>query len=393
MSLPLEGIKILDLSRYLPGPLCTQFLADYGAEVLKVEDPKGGDLGRSLVPLIGNTSSRFYSVNRNKKSITLDLKSPEGKEIFLKLAKEYDIVLDQFRPGVMDKMGLGYESLKKLNPRLIYCALTGYGLTGPMCEAAGHDINFLNYSGISGITGTKLGGPAMSGIQIADIAGGCQYAIIAILLAVSARERTGYGQLCDVSMLDGAFSLMTYALGEWAGSGVEPKLGEGTLGGGYACYNTYETKDKRYVCCGMVEEKFWAEFCKKIGRPEYIKPQWDLSENAKIIPKLREIMLEKTQAEWLEFFKNDDICFSAVLLASEVCNHPQIKARELVFEYENVDGSGKNIMLTGSPVKLSETPAKIIAKFPKLGEHNSEILKGLGYSNEEISALKQKGVL
>lgn len=214
MSLPLEGIRVLDLSRYLPGPLATQLLADFGAEVIKVED-RAGELGRYLPPLINGESSRFYTVNRNKKSITLDMKKEDGKKVFRALAAKADIVVDQFRPGVMDKMGLGYESLRKINDRLIYCIITGYGLTGPMRDTAGHDLNYLNISGVTELTGTKNGMPSLCGVQIADIAGGSLYAVIAMLLAVMARDNTGKGQLCDVAMMDGALSLLSYTIGEW----------------------------------------------------------------------------------------------------------------------------------------------------------------------------------
>jgi len=236
MGLPLEGIKVLDLSRYLPGPLAAQILADFGAEIIKIEDRKG-ELGRFLEPMINDTSARFYTVNRNKKSMGLDLKQSEGKEIFKKLVAEADIVVDQFRPDVMNKLGLGYEVLKEINPRIIYCIITGYGLTGPMRDAAGHDINYLNIAGVTELLGTKDGPPAMCGVQIADTAGGSLYSVIAILLALAAREKTGRGQLCDVAMMDGALSLLAYTIGEWSGGdGNLPKRGGELLTGGYATY-------------------------------------------------------------------------------------------------------------------------------------------------------------
>ncbi len=393
MSLPLEGIKVLDLSRYLPGPFCTQILADFGAEVIKVEDPKGGDLGRYLTPLIEDESARFYTVNRNKKSITLDLKKEEGKAIFRKLAASSDVVVDQFRPGVMKKMGLDYESLKTINEGIIYCAITGYGLTGPLRDVAGHDLNYLNLSGVTELTGTYQGMPAMSGVQIADIAGGTLYSVIAILLALASREKTGKGQLCDIAMMDASISLLAYTLGEWAGWGRLPERGNDVLTGGYACYNVYKTKDERYVSLGAVEDKFWAEFCVKIGRPEYIKLQWNTLLQQDIQSDVRAIMLGKTRDEWVEFFASSDICFTAVLTLEEMCSHPQVLARDMILMLTNVKGSGKDVALTGVPIKLSGTPGEAKLTFPKLGEHTDQLLSEAGYSKIQIEVFKQQGIV
>jgi Predicted acyl-CoA transferases/carnitine dehydratase len=393
MSLPLEGIKILDLSRYLPGPFCTQILADFGAEVIKVEDPKGGDLGRSLTPLIEGESARFYTVNRNKKSITLDLKKDEGREVFKKLTAQADVVIDQFRPGVMKKMGLDYDDLKKINPGIIYCAITGYGLSGPMRDVAGHDLNYLSTSGITGLTGTYQGMPAMSGAQIADIAGGTLYSAIAILLALAARAKTGQGQLCDIAMMDCSVSLLSYTLGEWAGWGRLPEMGNDVLTGGYACYNIYKTKDEQYVSLGAVEDKFWAEFCQKIDRAEYIKPQWNTSLQQDMQADVRAIMLTRTREEWVEFFSKSDICFTPVLTMEEMCEHPQVIAREMILKLENVRDTGRDIPLTGVALKLSGTPGEAKLVFPALGEHTSEILNQAGFTPSEIDELKANGVI
>lgn len=393
MSLPLEGVRILDLSRYLPGPFCTQILADFGAEVIKVEDPKGGDLGRSLTPCIEGESARFYTVNRNKKSISLDLRKEEGKAIFKKLVASADVVVDQFRPGVMAQMGLGYDQLREINERLIYCAITGYGLTGPLRDVAGHDLNYLSLAGVTGLTGTYQGPPAMSGVQIADIAGGTLYAVIAILLALASREKNGKGQLCDVAMLDGSISLLAYTLGEWSGWGRLPERGNDVLTGGYACYNVYQTKDNQYVSLGAVEDKFWAEFCKRIGRTEYIKMQWDTAQQPEVMADVREIMRGKTRDEWVEFFASSDICFTPVLTLEEMCEQPQVVAREMILKLRNVRNSGKDVALTGVPVKLSETPGKAVLTFPKLGEHNEEILAAIGFSAADMERLRRDGVI
>lgn len=393
MSLPLEGIRVLDLSRYLPGPFCTQILADFGAEVIKVEDPRGGDLGRTLTPVIEGESARFPTVNRNKKSITLDLKQPAGKDVFKKLVADADIVVDQFRPGVMTKMGLGYESLNAINKRIIYCAITGYGWTGPLKDAAGHDLNYLNLAGVTGMTGVYKGRPAMSGVQIADIAGGTLYAVIAILLALASREKTGEGQFCDVAMLDCSISLLAYTLGEWAGWGRLPEMGNDVLTGGYACYNVYETKDGKHISLGAVEDKFWAQFCQKLDRAEYIKTQWKPDLQPDMQSDIREIMITKTRDEWVEFFATDDICFTPVLTMEEMCNHPQVVARDMILKLTNFKGSGRDIPLTGVPIKLSATPGVAKLTFPALGQDTDDVLQGVGFSESQIKELQQQGIV
>jgi len=393
MTLPLKGIRILDLSRYLPGPFCTQLLADFGAEVVKVEQPKVGDPGRSLAPVVNGMSTRFYTVNRNKKSITLDIRKDEGREVFKKLIPQFDVVIDQFRAGFMDELGIGYDVLRNINEKIIFCAISGYGQDGPMYKAAGHDLNYLNLAGITGTTGSRHGAPAMSGVQIADIAGGTLYAIIAILLALASREKTGRGQLCDVSMLDGAVSLLTYTIGEWSGDGKIPGIGDGVLTGGYACYNIYETKDHKYVSLGAVETKFWAEFCEKLGRSQYISPQWDKSRQDVIIDDIAAVMKQKSREEWVEYFQDNDICFSPVLDLQEMSDHPQVKAREMIEKIDDPSGSGKTINLTGIPIKLSDTPGRIVLDFPGLGEHNEAILSAVGYSKEQIKHLYEEEII
>ena len=350
-------------------------------------------MGRSLTPLINGQSARFYTVNRNKKSITLDLRKPEGKEIFKKLVKDYDVVVDQFRPGVMNKLGVGYEVLQQVNPSLIYCALTGYGLDGPLKDAAGHDLNYLSLSGVTELTGTYQGMPAMSGVQIADIAGGTLYAVIAILLALANRQKTGRGQLCDVAMMDGAISLLAYTLGEWSGWGQLPERGNDVLTGGYACYNVYETADNKYVSLGAVEGKFWEEFCTKMDRKEYIAIQWDKTKQLGLINDIRMLMKQKKQDEWVEFFAASDICFTPVLTLAEMSCHPHVLARDMIYKLENVRGSGQEVVLPGIAVKLSETPGKVVLEFPELGGHNREVLMDAGYTEAEIKIFRENNII
>jgi len=384
MAKPLDGIKVLDLTRYLPGPFATQILADFGADVIKVEET-AGELGRFLPPFKGGLGTRFCSVNRNKKSITLDLKSEKGKEIFKKLASGADIIIEQFRPGVMDKMGLGYNSLKTGNEGLIYCSLTGYGLSGPWFDRAGHDINYLNTAGVSALTAGRDGVPVMSSVQIADVAGGSLFAVIGMLLALFHRSRSGKGQLCDIAMMDGALSLLSYTVGEWCGKGSVPQTGREFLTGGFAMYNTYRCGDGKYVGLGAIEGKFWSGFCKKIGRDDLINSQFDISKQEEMISDINSIMQGKSRDQWVEFFAGSDICFTPVLDLDEVSEHEQVKAREMLIKIMNFRGSGEDLVVTGNPVKLSDTPCEIVLEFPDTGGDKVRILTDAGYTEDEVN--------
>lgn len=384
MTKPLDGIKVLDITRYLPGPFATQILADFGAEVIKVEET-AGELGRYLPPFMGGLGTRFCSVNRNKKSITLNLKSDKGKEIFRKLASSADIVIEQFRPGVMDKMGLGYNSLKTGNEGLIYCSLTGYGLSGPWFERAGHDINYLNTAGVSALTAGRDGVPVMSSVQIADVAGGSLFAVIGMLLALFHRSRSGKGQMCDIAMMDGALSLLSYTVGEWCGKGSVPETGREFLTGGFAMYNTYRCGDGKYAGLGAIEEKFWSGFCTKLGREDLISSQFNAELQEKMIEEISAVMLTKSRDEWVEFFTGSDICFTPVLDLDEVSEHEQVKAREMLIKIMNFRGSGEDLVVTGNPVKLSDTPCEIVLEFPDTGGDAMKILTDAGYTEDEVN--------
>ena len=390
MKRPLEGITILDLSKYLPGPFATQLLADFGAGVIKIEEP-GGEPGRTLPPNIRGVSPRYCSVNRNKRSVTLDLKKPEGRDVFIKLAGEADIVVDQFRPGVMDKLGLGYETLRGINSRLIYCSITGYGLTGPLRNTAGHDLNYLSASGASGLIAGRDGTPVMPAIQVADVAGGSLYAVIGILLALFARTRTGRGQLCDIAMMDGALSLMAYTFGEWSGKGSLPAAGGELLTGGYAMYNVYRCRDGRHVSLGALEKKFWYGFCEAIGREEFKEMQYVKDSQEKMIAEISSIMLARTRGEWVDFFSGKDICFTPVLDLDEVPAHEQVKAREMILKITGF--MGVDMFVTGNPVKLSDTPCEIKTEFAAAGADTVSVLMEAGYTAAEIDELRRRGVI
>ena len=392
MQGPLHGIKVLDLSRLLPGPFCSMLLADMGAEVIKVEAPGIGDYIRWWNPRLGKNSGMHVVLNRNKKSLTLNLKSEEGKNIFRELVKGSDVVLEGFRPGVMEKLELGYEKLSGINPRIIYCAISGYGATGHLSEKAGHDINFLALNGLLSYNGAG-GRPTVPGVQIGDIGGGSLLAAFAILAAVIAREKTGDGQFIDISMTDGAMLWNCLRFGNWIADGIVPGAGDGMLNGGFACYNIYETKDGRYMALGALEPQFWAAFCQAVNRPDLDVP--DYFEPGKHQDKLRqeltEIFKTKTQSEWIELLRDVDCCCEPVLNLEEASESRLLKEREMLLPMQH-DSWGKYLQL-GIPCKLSKTPGSVRSHAPELGEHTEEILRSIGMSDEEIKRLKAKKVI
>jgi crotonobetainyl-CoA:carnitine CoA-transferase CaiB-like acyl-CoA transferase len=388
----LHGVKIIDLSRLLPGPFCTQILGDLGADVIKIEEVVGGDYARWLPPVGKSESGNFLSINRNKRSMKLNLQNEKGKEIFLKLATNADVILEQFRPGVMERMGLGYEQLAEINPRLIMCAITGFGQNGPYCQKAGHDINYLSVAGILNLIGNYQGSPVVPGIQIADVGGGALWSALSIIAALYAREKTGKGQYIDVSMTDAVFTFMTAIVGSYSVDNKSPKTAANLLDGGNAWYNVYETKDKRYIAIGMLEEKFWRTFCNAIGRPDYIPIQFSpRPEQEKMIDELGKLFASKTADEWIEILAPLDACVSKVNNLEEALNDPHLKYRGMIIELDHpVEGNIKGL---GFPIKFSETPYSIRIPPPTFGQHTAEILSELGYSPEAIKGLKDKGVI
>lgn len=385
MSLPLDGIRVLDLTRLLPGPYCTLLLADFGADVIKVEDPESGDYARWYEPKIGDQSAIFLSLNRNKRSITLDLKDQKDKQVFIDLVKTADVLIESFRPGVMDRLGLGYAELKKYNHKLIYCAITSYGQTGPYAKDPGHDLNFLSYSGLLHLQGTPNQNPLMSSVQIGDLGGGSLMATIGILVSIIEAQKSGEGQFIDISMLDGAVSWMQTILPDYWATNSLPNRGELTLNGGKACYEVYRTKDHRFLAVGALEYKFWKNFCTVIGKEELISKLGEPIETQRRMKlEIQEIISQKTLSEWLYLFEGIDACVSPVLTPQEMTVNPQIKHREMIEEFHHPE-LGK-IKLIANPIKLSGKKFNLRRPAPKLGQHNSEILNELGqsYSKEVI---------
>ena len=391
MKQALEGIRVLDLSRLLPGPYGTMMLGDLGAEIIKIEEVKGGDPTRHSPPKLGGQSAAFQQVNRNKKSIAIDLKNPEGRQIFLDLCATADVVIEQFRPGVVDRLGVGYRTVSELNPRIIYCSLTGFGQDGPHRNRSGHDLNYLALSGVLGITTDDSGKPAMSGIQIADLAGG-MIAAYGILAALLARERTGRGQFVDVSMFDVMMSMLPIA-GAHLFAGKQFAVGDKfVLSGAYPFYNVYETSDKKYMTLGALEPKFWANFCATIGRQELTAKQYADGEARKeLFAEVATIFKSRTQAEWIEMMKEADCCCEPVLSLGEAFDHDQARAREMVLDVESPsEGVLKQI---GFAYKLSDTPPRINTLSPELGEHTDDLLAEIGRSEADCARLKKANIV
>jgi len=388
---PLDGITVLDLTRLLPGAVATMMLGDFGAEVIKIEEPGIGDPARQSRAGIKQPGAYFLATNRNKRGITINLKHERGRKIFLKLVEKADVVVEGFRPGVMDRLGAGYETLKSLNPRLIYCAITGYGQDGPYRLRAGHDANYLSVAGLLGVNGPKGGPPTLSGVQLADLAGGSLHAVIGVLLALQSRARTGEGQFVDISMTDTSLSMMYVPFASFLANDAQPERGNEGLSGRYACYQIYETKDGRYLSLGALEHKFWENACRALGREDFIGECFNDGAQEEIIAAFREIFKTRTAAEWLAAFENVDTCVALVNDIAEMIEDPQIKHRELIVEIEHpTEGRLKQI---APAVKLSATPGAIESPPPRLGEHTREILKSLDYADEMIESLASEGIV
>src|ERR687883_810998 len=386
MTLPLEGVRVLDLSRLLPGGFCSLLLADFGADVIKVEDSGMGDYVRWAPPYYEGVdesarSALFLALNRNKRSIRLNLKTDEGKEVLLKLVREYDVVLESFRPGVLDRLGVGYERMRQENPKLVYCAITGYGQDGPLRDRSGHDMNYLGLVGLLGLTGDADGPPVQSAGQIADIGGGALMAAFGILAAL----RSGTGQFVDVSMADGSLSWLALVAARYLAEGAVPKRGTLELAGGLVCYRPYACADG-YVTLGALEPKFWQEWCRGVGREDLVEKQFERP-GSEAHAEVERIFLERTRDEWTEFASRHDCCLEPVLALDEALDSDLVRAREMVVELDQ-PGAGERVRQLGPPIKLSDAPAGAPSPGPALGEHTREVLTSLGYSDDQIAKLE-----
>lgn len=391
MAGPLVGLKVLDFSTLLPGPYATLLLADLGADVLKIVSGSRPDLATLAPPFLPGTKISAIAawLGRNKRSITLNLKDERAIKIVHQLIAEYDVLLEQFRPGVMANLKLGYDDLKKINPSLIYCSLTGYGQTGPMVNRAGHDINYLSRSGLMAHSGRKAEGPSLTGMQIADVASGSNNTVVGILAAVIHRSNTQKGQHIDISMTDGVVPFNAMAGAAALVDGQEINREESMVNGG-GLYDFYETRDGKYISFGGLEPQFFSAFCNTIERPDLIKGGATPPNCKETKEGVREIMKTKTRDEWTEIFNKNDACFEPVLALTEALNDSLIKEREMVIELPGPDG--KTVKQLGCPFKFSETPPEYRQIGQPAGTNTQEVLKSLGYSEKEIEDFGQTGL-
>jgi len=391
MAGPLKGLKILDFTTLLPGPYATMVLADLGAEVLRVVSGSRPDLTDFMPPCLPGTniSCATAALGRGKRCVALNLKDPRAVAIVLKLIESHDILIEQFRPGVMGKFGLDYETLKAANPSLIYCSLTGYGQTGPLKNRAGHDINYLARSGVSSYSGRKDSGPSLMGIQIADVASGSNNAVIGVLAAVVHRQKTGEGQHVDVAMTDGVIAFNALAGAAFLVDGTETRREEGVLNGG-SLYDFYETKEGKYLSFGGLEPRFFTAFCETIGRPDLIPGGIAPRDLPRIKEEVRAILRTKAMDEWMVLFGKVDACVEPVLALGEALRDPHVEARGLVVEV-NLPGGGK-VKQLGHPVRYSATPPEYRSVGVPAGAHTREVLRESGYAESEIDEFEKTGL-
>jgi alpha-methylacyl-CoA racemase len=381
---PLAGIRILDLTRLLPGPVTTLHLADLGAEVIKIEDPQVGDYARTLGTgqgeENGQSSAYFRMINRNKQGFRLDLKKPEGVEVFMRLAREADVIIESFRPGVMAKLGIGYAAIAAVNPKIAYCSISGYGQDGPYKDLAGHDINYLGYAGVLDQIGSAGGNPAIPNFQIADLLGGAMTAAMGILAVVIEAQRTGQGRYIDVSMTDSVLAHTYFAMLRLNDAGQSAPRGTDLLSGGLPCYATYRCADGKHMAVGALEGKFWKTACEVLGHPDWLKRQWDAS----LRGELAELFATRPRDEWASLFAAVDCCITPILSPEEALANEQILARKMVVQEDG-------LTQFAPPLKMSGFEFSIRQAAPKSGEHNAAILAAAGYSTTEIQRLESAG--
>jgi crotonobetainyl-CoA:carnitine CoA-transferase CaiB-like acyl-CoA transferase len=367
-------------------------MADLGADVVKVEEPGKGDYIRWTPPIVGEFSSAHIALNRNKRSITLNLKADKGKDLLKRLVPSFDVVIESFRPGVMERLGVGYEQLSAIHPGLVYCAISGYGQDGPRSQAAGHDANYIGYAGVLGIIGEAGRRPTLPGVQIGDLAGGGMSAVIAILAALHARTVTGKGDFCDISMMDGAASWLSIHAADYVATKDIPQRELMHLSGRHPCYRVYPAADG-WLTVGALEPQFWSALCRALGKEHLADDAFAMGERrTEVITELEETFSTKTRAEWTEAFEGLDVCVGPINDLGEAFQDPQLLHREMFFEQE-VPGSGPWTHV-GDPIRLSEGRGDTRRLPPPgMGEHTTEVLTDAGLEVDEIEALRADGIV
>lgn len=389
---PLQDILVLDLTRLLPGPLCSLMLADLGATIYKIEPPEGGDYTRWYPPIRNQMSGGFAALNRNKRSLVLDLKSTEGVEVVRRMISRVDVLLEGFRPGVMQRLGLDYETLHTQHPRLIYGSISGYGQDGPLAHRAGHDINYLARTGVLSLLGQADGPPVVPGIQIADVTGGSWMGVSHVLAALFHREKTGEGCHCDIAMSEGLLPFLTMELGQMAAGGETPRRGQTLLGGGVPCYGVYRCRDGKYLAVGALEPKFWSQLTTALERPDLTAQGLLLNEDGEPArTALAHIFLSRDRDEWVHLLTPLDACVEPVLDLDEVFTDPQALARSYFVTHEHpTEGT---FSLPRSPFRMSNIPSPPHEPAPLLGQHGRDILQEFGFSTQDIESLIKQGVV
>lgn len=384
---PLHGVRILDLSRLLPGPVATLHLADLGADVIKIEDHGAGDYARTMGDGPDGVSVFFRCVNRNKRGLRLDLKQAAGRDVFLRLARDADIIVESFRPGVTNKLGIGFSAVRALNPKIVYCAISGYGQTGPLAMTAGHDLNYIGFSGVLEQIGVNGGPPAIPNLQIGDLLGGALSGVMGILAALFDAQRSGKGRFVDVAMSEAVLAHNLFPLFAAQSAAGLAERGSDLLSGGDAGYGVYATADARYMAVAPLEEKFWHRFCDTIGRAEW-KPLHGVRgpAAAALRAELAALFATRTQAQWSALFADADCCVTPVLDVSEALLHPQFAERGM-----SVLADG--VTQLAPPIKLSGWQFEVERGAPAAGEHSAEILREVGYSEAEIASLRDEYVI
>ena len=382
---PLAGVRVLDLTRLLPGGYCTLLLADLGADIVKIEEPGKGDYIRWTPPMVGEESAAHRALNRGKRSVTINLKSPEGVDLLKRLAERFDVLVESFRPGVLERLGVGWSTLHEINPKLVYCAITGYGQDGPYRDLAGHDINYIGYGGVLGIIGPRDGAPSVPGVQIGDIGGGGMAATIGILAALLEARATGRGRFVDTSMLDGIVSWLTIHGGDFLATGELSERGNMRLAGAFPCYRVYRAGDGKYLTVGALEPQFWKTLCEALEVPELIDEQF--SGDAASHEKLEAIFAGRSRDEWIEHLAGLETCVGPVNDLKEAFSDPQVRHRRLVAE---IDGQAVG---PSSPMRMDGEQAVRLTPAPGFGVHTEEVLAEIGVNAEAVAKLRAAGAV